>query len=457
MTFLLSISFALLQLLLPCAMFSVLQKDTTIFLQIITVKTQPELEQVMSFLKAGRQFDELARKSSTHTTASGGGYWGPIRMAELADEIKLQIEQAEQGALIHLYHPSLGYAILRKLDPAVARQVLLKQALQNGATSLQRGEKDLALKELKKAVALDPNSASAHQLLGQAYLQHQTYESIGEAKSELVQALALDPNLIWARFYLARIYLDLGQARKAKEQLEAALSVRSNVPHLISLLGEANRLLGDPALAAEQNRRALELDPSFFAARYYLGLALLELKQEPEAIRELEAAAKSRQPIPDLYLTLGSVYQQKGDLERATGLYRMAVTAAPDRPEGHLKLGQIYRRKKVYTQALEELRLALPEGKEFPSTPYYQQLQAETFFERGMVFQEQGIWAQSVENYQKAIDLKGDYPEAYRQSAEALFHYGNYTLALEHARKAEELNHPVEQSLREKIDRKIKQ
>ncbi len=358
-------------------------------------------------------------------------------------------------ALLHLLLPCEIVAAGQQDAPA--RQARFEQALQRGAAHLQRGEKDLALAELKKAVALDPNSAAAHQLLGQAYLLQNTYEAMGEAKSELVQALALDPNLIWARFYLARIYLDLGQARKAKEQLEAGLSARPNVPHLLSLLGEANRQLGNPALAAQQNRRALEIDPSFFAARYYLGLAYLELKQEEEAIRELEAAAKSAQPIPDLYLTLGSVYAQKGDLERAVSLYRKAVAAAPDRPEGHLKLGQAYRRKKLLAQALEELRLAMPEGRQFLSTPYYQQLQAEIFFERGLTFQEQGAFAQAVDNHAKAIELKPDYGQAYRQSSEALFHHGEYARALEHALKAEELNHPVEPSLREKINRKIKQ
>ena|GEM_PF-1248198 len=457
MTYLFPITFALLQLLPPCAINLALQKESQVYLQIITLKTQAELEQVMSDLRSGRKFDELARKHSIHASASGGGYWGPIRPAELAGEIRSQLEQAGQGALIHFYHPSLGYVILRRLDPAAARQVLFDQALQSGAARLQRGEKSPALAELKKAVSLNPESAAAHQLLGQAYLLQQTYEAIGEAKSELVQALALDPSLVWARFYLARIYLDLGQPRKAKEQLEAGLGARSNIPHLISLLGESNRQLGDPGLAAQQNRRALEIDPSFFAARYYLGLALLELKQEDEAIAELEVAAKSKQPIPDLYLTLGSVYAQRGDLEKAIGLYRMAAAAAPDRPEGHLKLGASLRQKKLYPQALEELRLAMPEGKQFPSTPYYQQLQAETFFERGMVFQAQGIWAQAVENYLKAIDLKENYTEAYRQSAEALFHHGEYARALQHALKAEELNHPVEPSLREKIERKARE
>ncbi|MGH9935833.1 MAG: tetratricopeptide repeat protein, partial [Blastocatellia bacterium] len=57
---------------------------------------------------------------------------------------------------------------LRKPDPPSAKQDLLQQSLNRGAAHLQRNEKDQALRELKKAVALDPNSAAAHHLLGQA-------------------------------------------------------------------------------------------------------------------------------------------------------------------------------------------------------------------------------------------------------------------------------------------------
>src|SRR5262245_52361104 len=188
-------------------------------------------------------------------------------------------------------------------EEATGRKAAFQQALDRGAAHLQRREKDQALKELKGAVALDPRSAAAHQLLGQAYMMQGSYGMLSEARAEFLQALAINPDLVWSRFYLARIYLDLGVPRKAREQLESALATRPNVPHLLSLLGEANRQLGNLELSVELNKRALENDPSFFIAHYYLGLAYMDLDRESDGIRELEAAIKPEYPAAEIYLT----------------------------------------------------------------------------------------------------------------------------------------------------------
>ena len=335
-----------------------------------------------------------------------------------------------------------------------ARKTSFKVAFDRGAAHLQRGEKEQALKEMKRAVALDPQSAAAHQLLGQAYLLQGSYEMISEARAEFVQAIALDPNLIWARFYLARIYLDLNQPRKAKEQLEAARSVRPNVPHLLSLLGEAHRQLGAPDLAIDQNRKALAADPSFFIAHYYLGLAYLDLKNDDEAIRELEAAAKPDYPAAEIYLTLGKVYIRKGQVEQAVKLLQKAVSIAPAQPEGHLRLAQAYRLNRQPELALKEVSLAAPEGKRLLSNAYYQQLQVEVFFERGLILQDKGDLAQAIEAYASALELNPNHGPAHRQLAEVLLLQGQYARASEHAAKAEELKSPVDPSLLEKIKAK---
>jgi len=432
------------------------QKGPQVYVQIVTVKTQADLDHALALLHGGQDFAEVARICSTHSTGADGGVWGPLRLDDLPPEVTRQIENAAEGVLVEFFHPTLGFAILRKLDSLAVKNAVLQLALKRGAAHLQRNEKNEALQELRSAVALDPRSGAAHQLLGQAYLMQGSYEAIAEAKSEFVQALALDPSLIWARFYLARIYLDLGNPERAKEELELGLRTRPNVPHLLSLLGEANRKLGNAELAAEQNKRALEADPSFFVAHYYLGLAYLDLRREDEGIHELETAAKSDSAIPDIYISLGSLYLQKGDQDGAIELYKKAITAAPGRPEGHLRLGQAYRFKKMPRLALQELGLAFPDGAHFLNTVYYQQLQADTFFERGLVYQETGEQSRAIEAYLKALELDPSRGNAHRQLAEAFFRQGDYQIALKHALEAGELKTPVEPALLKQIVRSAK-
>jgi tetratricopeptide (TPR) repeat protein len=381
------------------------QKDDTVYLQVITAKTLETLAQVSSLLKDGRDFADVAQQYSTHPTARDGGVWGPIRLDQLPQAAQDRIERAEPDAVIQISDPSLGHALFRRLSPATAQKILFRQSFNRGAADLQRNDKDQALKEMKRAVALDPQSAAAHQLLGQAYMLQGTYEMIGEAKAEFVQALALDPNLVWARFYLARLYLDQGSPQKAKEQLETALRMRPDVPHLLSLLGEANRQLGDVDVSIELNKKALSIDPSFFIAHYYLGLAYNDLKRKDDAIHEFEAAVKPGYPAAEIYLALGTAYLDKGNLDQALELFQRSVAVAPARPEGHLKLAQTLRKKHQLDPALKELDLAYPEGRRLMSTPYYQELGAQILLERGLVYEEKGSRLEAIEAYSRALEM----------------------------------------------------
>ncbi|MGH9163522.1 MAG: tetratricopeptide repeat protein, partial [Vicinamibacteraceae bacterium] len=253
----------------------------------------------------------------------------------------------------------------------------------DGTEQMRRGESRRAVATFKRALALDPRCGLAHQLLAQAYLQQATYETHSEARAELQQAVALDPTLVWARFHLARLYLDVGAAEKAHEQLETAINRHEDLPHLQSLLGEAERQLGHPRRSVERQERALAIDKTFAPAKYYLGLAYLDLEDEAAALPWLEAAAAAGLPIAEVYLTLGEVHEEAGRLDRARALYDRAVAVAGDRPEAHVRLARVLTRQRQPVRALEALSHALPDGRQLPATQYYQRLEAMVQMERG--------------------------------------------------------------------------
>src|SRR6266571_1526809 len=129
------------------------------------------------------------------------------------------------------------------------------------------------VRELKEILAVDPRSAEAHTLLGIAYSTLGSRDLKGEAVAEFRQALERDPTLVQVRFYLAHVYLDLGRAARAREELETAL---------VQVPGH----------------------PEF--------LALLDLGQRDEAIKELEQVVRSGPPAIDPYLALGNAYVEGG-------------------------------------------------------------------------------------------------------------------------------------------------
>jgi tetratricopeptide (TPR) repeat protein len=335
-----------------------------------------------------------------------------------------------------------------------ARQAEAHERLKAGAGHLQQGETDQAVQDLKKALALDPKSAAGHLLLGQAYLALRSVSMIAEAKAELQQALDIDPTLLWAHFYLAKVYIDQGRYDRAKEQLQLGLDSRPDVPHFLSLLGEVHRKLGDPQLAIELNQRALKVDPALTPAYYYIGLAYMDLKQDEEAIRALERSIASPYVAPEMYLTLGSLYARKKRYEEGEELCRKAVALDPSRPEAHVNLAQLYNIRGASDQALEELRVAV-EGKSFPSSPYYQQLQADVFFETGRAYQAKRMPVEAIRAFLTALELNPDEGRTHRQLAEAYLQSGDYARALQHALKAEKLGSPVDSLVHAEITERM--
>jgi protein O-GlcNAc transferase len=274
-----------------------------------------------------------------------------------------------------------------------------------------------AIQELKTILAADPQLAEGHLLLGIAYRAQGSPELMSEAVAELRQAIALKPSLLMARLTLARVYMDLGRTERAREELQAALAESPGRPDFLSVLGEAERQLGNPRRSADLNRQALAADAGFVQARYYLGLALIDLRQHADAIRELEFVAKSGVNPAEASLGLGTAYLGAGRTDAAIKALRDSVAADPARPEAHIALARAYRTKGLLDAALQELKLATPTG---PATvaAIYRSLEPDRHMEEGLVRLQQGQLEAAAESFQRVLALDAGHAAARRQLAE---------------------------------------
>ncbi len=143
--------------------------DSLVDLQIITVATKSQLNDVLSELKSGTRFDDVARRNSNHSTAAGGGYLGQMSIDDLSRELRRQVKGIPPGSMTHFVDPGLGYVVVRKLERKAANQAYSKQALRRGSRYLNQGKPQEAIKELKTALTHDPRSAGAHLMLGYVY------------------------------------------------------------------------------------------------------------------------------------------------------------------------------------------------------------------------------------------------------------------------------------------------
>lgn len=305
--------------------------------------------------------------------------------------------------------------------------------------SLQRNQAQQAVTDCKQAVGIDGQSGPAHMLLGQAYLALRSAGMIAEAKAELQQALDLDPSLAWARFYLAKVYLDTGRPDKAKGELDQALKTRPGVAHFLSLMGEAERKLGAPETALIWHRQALAADPKMNTVHYYAALAYMDLKKDDEAVTELEASIQSPFVAPELYLTLASLYVQRKRYREAEDLCRKAIALDPAHSESYLNLAQLFNAQKLSGKALAALHQALPPGKTFPTSPYYQQLQANIHLEFGRAYAAKGSPREAIAAYLRCLSLDAARAAVHRALAELYQQQGDSVHAAEQTALAGQL------------------
>jgi tetratricopeptide (TPR) repeat protein len=108
------------------------------------------------------------------------------------------------------------------------------------------------------------------------------------------------------------------------------------------LLGIAYRGLGTQELMGEavaEFRQAIELDPNFAPARFYLAHVYLALGRPARAQEELEAALVKAPDNPQFLASLGEAERQLKHADRALDLTRKALERDPSSAEARYYLG----------------------------------------------------------------------------------------------------------------------
>jgi tetratricopeptide (TPR) repeat protein len=348
-------------------------------------------------------------------------------------------------------------------SPAASQADAAKASIQERLNRIREGlfsgtgRVDEAIRDLKGILALDPGSAEGHLLLGIAYRTQGSPELVGEAVAELRQALALNSSFVPARFYLAHIYLDLGRAERAREELETARAQAPANPQFLALLGEAERQLKNPRRSLELNRQALQIDESFAEARYYLGLALYDLGQRDEAINELERVVQSGPKVVDAYLSLGTVYLEAGGFDKALGVLLQGTKIDPARSDIRIQMARAYRSKGLLVKAEEQLKLATPKGASgLPSSfSQHQQVEFDFYLEQGLVKLQRRQLEAAAAAFRKVLDIDPHHGPTNRHLAEVYLLQGLYARASEHAARAEKLGFPLSEDKRKLLQERL--
>ena len=142
----------------------------------------------------------------------------------------------------------------------------------------------------RRALALDPSLAEAHASLG---FVHFLYDrSWIDAESEFRRAIALNPQSPTAHQFYSDYLKAMGRMDEARAEIRRALELDPLSLAINTALGHVLYLAREYDAAIEQYRRALALDPSFVQAHLWFGRPFLEKGLFDAAIAEVRTAAQ---------------------------------------------------------------------------------------------------------------------------------------------------------------------
>ncbi|HWQ93418.1 MAG TPA: tetratricopeptide repeat protein, partial [Clostridia bacterium] len=282
-----------------------------------------------------------------------------------------------------------------------------------------KGEEDLALQEYAQAAKQDPGNEWLVLEVTRRLLQGKQPEQA----LELLQQAVAQPNAGGAVY--ARLGLVYSQMGKQAESVQASRIAIKKSPralagyqHLFVALvqnkqnDEALKVLND---AAKQTQVA----PEFLAglSELYISYAVQVPSNRTnatlKALAALDRAAKSEPLTPTVQLKIADGYSMLKESQKAAQIYLELLKTLPDVPvvreHVHAKLADIYLRASDSVRAMEQLQALAKEDPSNPQVHYYM----------GSIAQDQKKPAEAIDHFTKTVLLSPNFEPAYYDLASA--------------------------------------
>jgi serine/threonine protein kinase/tetratricopeptide (TPR) repeat protein len=218
------------------------------------------------------------------------------------------------------------------------------------------GNRSAALAEFERAIAADPEFATAHGGLAEAqwamYQQTNDKTWADRAMASTRTAIALEPDRPNMRYLTALTAFRLGDIATAKTQVERALELQPTYEDAIRLHGRVLVRQGSIDAGLAEFRKLMAIRPNAVALYTDMGLAMLDVSRFQEA---LDAFDKAIALSPGSAITLGQAgvsAQSLGETKRALAYYERANAIQP-RADTYSNIGTIQYRLGDYAKAAD--------------------------------------------------------------------------------------------------------
>jgi tetratricopeptide (TPR) repeat protein len=233
--------------------------------------------------------------------------------------------------------------------------------------------------------------------------------------------------------------LEKGQLNQALAHYREAVEINPDVPEVQSNLGNALVREGEVEEAIGHLQKALQIDPAYAEAYNYMGNALMKKGEAGEAISYYQKATQLNTSYADAHNNLGAAFWRNGQLEEAIAHYKEAVAINPGSAEMQLNLGNALARKGDWAGAITCYEAAL-------NTEHDSVKAARVRNNLGGALERIGKSDEAFEQFNRAVQINGTYPEARCNLARMLAQQGRRDEAVAHLKEALRLRPGYEQA-----------
>jgi Flp pilus assembly protein TadD len=262
------------------------------------------------------------------------------------------------------------------------------------------GERDLAIRNYEAAIARDESIAQAHANLGG--LLREAGADLRRAVRELCRAVALDPGDGVAQYNLGLALRDFGKAPNAVRALRNAARLLPDDPDPHNALGALLAASGDRAGALAAFEQAARLAPRDPYPQINLATLRIDLGREEEAVRSLEAARRLAGGDRDVLSRVAHALRRLRRFEEAVAASRQALAAGPPDPALLCDLGLALKGAGQGAEAIAQFQAAIRLDARFASAHYL----------LGNAFAAEERWREAAQAYERFLEVAPDSPQA---------------------------------------------
>lgn len=326
---------------------------------------------------------------------------------------------------------------------------------------LKQGRFNAALKELKTAEAIIPDSRPLIMLLGNTYRRLGMYD---DAEHVLKRGRVIYPDDCEMLNNLGNVYMAKGMHTEAEDAYRTAMRTKHEDPEILNNLGVLRMQTNNLDDAENLFRKAARLRPNWKTPLRNLDHLAKRIEILENNIDEIREEYKLHPNYLDVGLNLGKNLFFRGFYSEAKSLLKNLLKKNPKLLPAWFYLGSIYEINNNYDEAIdcfcEMVKYANKENT--PEFANFKSLQEQGFVEEavaelkkvavieldmasgrinlGIKYFEDCQWNDALRHFEEATRINNTYPDAYYWTALTLVQLKKSTKAKELLEKAIELN-----------------